>query len=68
MTDLLSRWTGSHKYLIKWHVHVQDPILVPVDIKLLEIDPELQYIKYFGTTWLCPLINANCLALCLDAP
>ena len=21
-----------------------------------------------GTTWLCPLINANCLALCLDAP
>ena len=23
---------------------------------------------FLGTTWLCPLINVNCLALCLDAP
>ena len=39
-TDLLSRWTGSHKYFTELHLHVQDPIWIPVDIKLLETDPE----------------------------
>ena len=41
MADLLSHWAGSHKDVTELHVHVQDPIWIPVDMKLLDIDPEL---------------------------
>ena len=30
--------------------------------------PLPSHLCLLGTTWLCPLINDNCLALCLDAP
>ena len=38
VVDLLSRWTGSQKDFTQLHVHVQDPIWIPVNIKLLDID------------------------------
>ena len=41
MTDLLSRWTGSSKDISQLLTQVQDPVWVPVDVKLLDIDPEL---------------------------
>ena len=41
VADLLSRWTGSHRDVTELYVHVQDPIWIPVDMRLLDIDPEL---------------------------
>ena len=41
VADLLSRWTGSHKDVSELYASVQDPIWVPVDLKMLDIDPEL---------------------------
>ena len=39
VTDLLSRWTGSD--VNELHLYVQDPVWIPVNRRLLEIDPEL---------------------------
>ena len=41
VADLLSRWTGSHKDVNELCHNVSDPIWVPVDLKMLDIDPEL---------------------------
>ena len=41
VADLLSRWTGSHKDVNELCQNVSDPIWVPVDLKMLDIDPEL---------------------------
>ena len=41
LADLLSRWTGSHKDVTELYASVQDPIWIPVDLKMLDIDPEL---------------------------
>ena len=41
VADLLSGWTGSSKDISQLLPQVQDPLWVPVDIKLLDIDPEL---------------------------
>ena len=41
VADLLSRWTGSGKDSLELKMYVQDPIWIPVDISLLDIDPKL---------------------------
>ena len=41
VADLLSRWTGSPNDISKLLSQVQDPVLVPVNVSLLDIDPEL---------------------------
>ena len=41
MSDLLSRWTGSHKDVSELYANVLDPVWITVDLKLLDIDPEL---------------------------
>ena len=41
MADLLSRWTGSHKDVSELYANVLDPSWIPVDLKMLDIDPEL---------------------------
>ena len=41
VADLHSRWTGSSKDVSQLLSQVQDPVWVPVNIKLLDIDPEL---------------------------
>ena len=41
VADPLSRWTGSGKDSLELEMYVQDPIWIPVDISLLDIDPEL---------------------------
>ena len=41
MADLLSRWTGSHKDVAELYVNFQDLIWISVDLKMLDIDPEL---------------------------
>ena len=41
VADLLSHWTGSPNYFSKLLSQVQDPVWVPVNQSLLDIDPEL---------------------------
>ena len=41
VADQLSHWTGSPNDISKLLSQVQDPIWVPVNIKLLDIDHEL---------------------------
>ena len=41
VADLLSRWTGSGKDSLELKVYIPDPVWIPVDVNLLEIDPEL---------------------------
>ena len=41
VADLLSRWTGSPNDISKLLSQVQDPVWVPVNVNLLDIDPEL---------------------------
>ena len=41
VSDLLSRWTGSSKDISQLLSQVQNPVWVPVDSKLFDIDPEL---------------------------
>ena len=41
MADLLSRWTCSPNDFSKLLSQVQDPVWVPVNQSLLDIDPEL---------------------------
>ena len=41
VADLLSRWTGSPNDFSKLLSQVQEPVRVPVNVKLLDIDPEL---------------------------
>ena len=41
MADLLCRWTGSVKDMSQLLSQVQDPVWVPADISLLDIDTEL---------------------------
>ena len=41
VADLLSRWTVSSKDFSKLLSQVLDSVWVPVDIRLLDIDPEL---------------------------
>ena len=41
VADLLSRWTGSPADVSKLLSRVQDPVWVPVNVTLLDIDPEM---------------------------
>ena len=41
MADLLSHWTGSGSDVNELQSYIQDPVWIPVDRRLLEIDPEL---------------------------
>ena len=40
-TDLLSSWTGTQNNFTELYRYIQDPVWIPVDKVLLEIDPEL---------------------------
>ena len=41
VADLLSRWTGTQNSFAELYKYIQDPMWIPVDKVLLELDPEL---------------------------
>ena len=41
VADLLSRWTGTQNNFTELYKYIQDPMWIPVDRVLLDIDPEL---------------------------
>ena len=40
-TGCLTRWAGSCSDFNELHLYVQDPVWIPVDRRLLEMDQEL---------------------------
>ena len=67
MADLLSRWTGSHKDVTELYVHVQDLIWIPVDLKLLDIDPELSCVSSGPLSWghVCCQVTCQEISTCI---
>ena len=41
VADLLSRWTGTQNNFTELYKYIEDPVWIPVDKVLLELDPEL---------------------------
>ena len=58
---------NANEYALNYDVQL---ICIMDSVHISTIMAKLDFVPYnpLGTTWLCPLINDNCLALCLDAP